>query len=154
MIKRKRLKKKQRLHLFIFGSISIIFSLSLVLYAIDDGLYFFRSPTDVANNVVQEEEIFRLGGLVKEHSVKAVPNSAISQFSITDGEHDVVVQFDGILPSLFREGQGTVALGYMTKNNTLFIAEEVLAKHDENYVPAEVVDALKKSGHWKGTETQ
>jgi cytochrome c-type biogenesis protein CcmE len=108
---------------------------------------YFRSPSDVAAKQVGEGVAFRLGGLVEQGSVQHGAGAEV-RFRVTDGKSTVPADFNGVLPALFREGQGVVATGAMDANGT-FIASEVLAKHDEKYMPPEVVDALKRSGRWQ-----
>jgi cytochrome c-type biogenesis protein CcmE len=119
----------------------------LIVGALKDNVLYFRSPTDVATKQVHEGIAFRLGGLVEQGSVKRGPG-ALVRFQVTDKKSSVPVSFSGVLPALFREGQGVVALGAVDAGGT-FEATEVLAKHDEKYMPPEVVDSLKRSGRWK-----
>ena len=149
MQKRKKIYKKQRLQIFFMGSIVAILTTILTLYALGDGVYFFHSPKEIAEGKVTSNTLFRIGGLVKEGSVTTREDSPTIYFTITDGIHDIPVIFHKSLPSLFREGQGVVALG-MLSDQKHFMADEVLAKHDENYMPTEVVDSLKQAGTWKG----
>ena len=118
----------------------------LVLGALRQNIVFFYTPTDIATSGTKSGQPLRLGGLVKEGSVNI--NGLQSFFTVTDGTADVMVRYDNALPSLFREGQGVVAEGSM--DNGKFIATNVLAKHDENYMPAEVAEKLKSTGVWKG----
>jgi cytochrome c-type biogenesis protein CcmE len=118
----------------------------LVLGALRENIVFFYTPTDIATFSTKSGQPLRLGGLVKEGSVNI--DGLQSVFTVTDGTADVTVRYDNALPSLFREGQGVVAEGSM--NNGKFIATNVLAKHDENYMPAEVAEKLKNTGVWKG----
>lgn len=121
----------------------------LAVFALQDNILFFYSPTDIAEHPekVPVGRAFRIGGLVKQGSVKRDAGLEVS-FVVTDGKSSVPVNFSGVLPDLFREGQGVVALGTRGTNG-IFTANEVLAKHDEKYMPPEVVDALKRSGHWQ-----
>ncbi len=121
----------------------------LAVFALQDNILFFYSPTDIAEHPerVPVGRAFRIGGLVQTGSVKRDTGLAVS-FVVTDGKSSVPVNFSGVLPDLFREGQGVVALGTRNSNGT-FTANEVLAKHDERYMPPEVVDALKRSGRWQ-----
>jgi len=119
----------------------------LILGALKDNVIFFRSPTEVAQLHVQPGVPFRIGGLVEQHSV-AHGSGAEVRFAVTDGRGTVPVTFKGVLPALFREGQGVIATGALDGSGT-FEATEVLAKHDEKYMPPEVVQALKKSGRWQ-----
>jgi cytochrome c-type biogenesis protein CcmE len=118
----------------------------LVLGALRENIVFFYTPTDITTFGTKSDQPIRLGGLVKEGSVNI--DGLQSVFTVTDGTADVTVRYDNALPSLFREGQGVVAEGLM--DNGKFIATNVLAKHDENYMPAEVAEKLKNTGVWKG----
>jgi cytochrome c-type biogenesis protein CcmE len=119
----------------------------LILAAFEDNIVFFYSPTDVAEKKIAEDRRIRLGGLVEEGSVKKT-GGAIVTFRVTDLTTVIAVTYKGLLPDLFREGQGVIAEGRL--KGGVFQADEVLAKHDETYMPSEVADALKKSGQWKG----
>ncbi len=114
--------------------------------ALNENLLYFVSPTDVEEQSLPAGKRFRLGGLVQSGSLSRASDSLAIQFIVTDGAHSVEVQYDGILPDLFREGQGIIAIGELTSNGH-FEASEVLAKHDEKYMPPEVADALEKAGH-------
>jgi cytochrome c-type biogenesis protein CcmE len=118
----------------------------VAMQALNENMLFFVSPTDVDEQNLPAGKRFRLGGLVADGSVSRASDSLAVQFVVTDGLASVDVQFDGILPDLFREGQGVIAIGELTPNGH-FEAAEVLAKHDENYMPPEVADALEKAGH-------
>lgn len=120
---------------------------ALTLTALKDNVLYFYSSSDVYAKHVQAGVNFRIGGLVARHSVSHGPGAEV-RFTVTDGRASVPVEFSGVLPALFREGQGVVALGALASGGT-FQASEVLAKHDERYMPPEVVDALKRSGRWK-----
>jgi len=117
-----------------------------VLSALKDSIVFFNSPTDVVERHVTPGSRIRLGGLVKDGSVVRGNDLAV-RFDVTDGENTIAVAYQGILPDLFREGQGVVTEGVLDPSG-VFKADSVLAKHDENYMPKEVADALKRSGHW------
>lgn len=119
----------------------------LVLGALKDNVLYFYSPSDVTTKHVSPGVNFRIGGLVEKGSVSHGAHADV-RFVVTDGRASVPVEFHGVLPDLFREGQGIVAMGAMDNGGT-FDASEVLAKHDEKYMPPEVVDALKRSGRWK-----
>ncbi|MDX1974954.1 MAG: cytochrome c maturation protein CcmE [Rickettsiales bacterium] len=139
--------KHQRL---IFISISLVFLLGatlLILQAFRENLVFFYAPSDLQEKHPAAHEIIRMGGLVKEGTLKHGTDNHI-QFELTDGNASVVVTYQGMLPSLFREGQGVVAEGRLTTAKQ-FTATRILTKHEEKYMPKEVVDALKKSGQWK-----
>ena len=120
---------------------------ALIVYGLGQNTMYFRSPSDVAAKQVSEGIAFRLGGLVEKGSVQHGTGAEV-RFRVTDGKSSVPADFNGVLPALFREGQGVVATGAMDARGT-FIASEVLAKHDEKYMPPEVVDALKRSGRWQ-----
>jgi len=142
--------RKQRRLVLISTSLGVIaIAAALILSALRDAIVFFNSPTDVAEKHISFGSRIRVGGLVKPGSVERGDNLRIS-FDVTDGKNDVPVRYQGIVPDLFREGQGVVAEGKLEKGGTL-VADTVLAKHDERYMPREVVDALKKSGRWEET---
>ena len=130
--------------LLVFGSAT-----ALVLAALDDSLDLFQSPSQLMAAPPPPERGIRLGGLVEEGTVLRATDGLSVSFRITDGAQSVPVSYRGILPDLFREGQGVITVGNMGPDGT-FVAREVLAKHDENYLPREVVDALKESGQWQG----
>lgn len=137
------LKKKRRIQMIAIGMVLLAASSALVGYALRDGIEFFRSPTQVVENRPGPNERFRIGGLVEIDSLVRGEGEAIT-FVVTDGNEAVNVSFTGILPDLFDEGQGMVATGKLVGD--VFIATEILAKHDENYMPKEVIDALKEQG--------
>lgn len=137
--------RKQRRGILI-GSGVVILTIAalLVLFALRDTIVFFHTPSDIAEGKVQTGERFRLGGLVADGSVRRGTGATVS-FSVTDTLANIKVQYTGVLPDLFREGQGVVAEGRLIGDKQ-FKADSVLAKHDENYMPADVADALKKRG--------
>jgi cytochrome c-type biogenesis protein CcmE len=138
--------KHQRLALISLGFLLLAGATALVLTAFQENLVFFRSPTDLKTKEIAPERRLRVGGLVEKGSLRK--EGAVVRFTVTDLANSVQVRFRGILPDLFREGQGVVAEGHF--KDGVFVATEVLAKHDETYMPAEVADAIKKSGQWKG----
>jgi cytochrome c-type biogenesis protein CcmE len=140
-------RKQRRLSLIGAGLGVLALAVGLVLYALSGSIVFFNSPTDVVEKHVAPGSRIRLGGLVQPGSLKRGDNLAV-RFEVTDGKTTVPVAYTGILPDLFREGQGVVTEGTLDAGGT-FKADSVLAKHDENYMPKEVADALKKQGHWK-----
>ena len=143
--------RKQRRLTLIGTAVGVLgLALGLVLYAMRDSIVFFHAPADVAAKGVPPGTRFRLGGLVKEGSVNRAVGQDIA-FEIVDAQRSVRVQYRGLLPDLFREGQGVVAEG-MLDGSGVFKADTVLAKHDETYMPREVADALKKQGHWQGEQ--
>ncbi len=123
-------------------------AVGLVLFALEDSIVFFYSPSDIVEKKIKPGQRIRLGGLVEEGSVKRGENTTI-QFTVTDTAKTISVMYTGVLPDLFREGQGVVTEGKLGSDG-VFIADSVLAKHDENYMPPEVADALKKQGVWQG----
>jgi cytochrome c-type biogenesis protein CcmE len=140
--------RKQRRLTLIGAALGVLaLAVALVLGALKDSIVFFNSPTDVVEKHVKPGTRIRLGGLVKEGSVQRGDSLAV-RFEVTDGRTAVPVAYQGLLPDLFREGQGVVAEGALDPTGT-FRADSVLAKHDETYMPKEVADALKKQGHWK-----
>jgi cytochrome c-type biogenesis protein CcmE len=142
-------KKQRRLAFAITLMLAGGGAAALAVYALQDNVLFFYSPTDIAQHPekVPPGRAFRIGGLVEQGSVKRDAGLEV-HFTVTDGKTSVPVSYSGVLPDLFREGQGVVALGTRGRNG-VFKASEVLAKHDERYMPPEVVDALKRSGHWQ-----
>jgi cytochrome c-type biogenesis protein CcmE len=140
-------RKQRRLVLIGSGLAVLTVAAALVLSALKDSIVFFNSPTDVVEKQVKPGDRIRLGGLVKPGSLARGDNLTV-RFEVTDGNRAIPVTYTGILPDLFREGQGVVTEGALDGSG-LFKADSVLAKHDENYMPKEVADALKKQGHWK-----
>ena len=141
--------KYRRLFITIIIILTLGLATKLILMALEDNIVYFYTPNDLIEKFGDTKNIqnkIRIGGLVLESSIKKEGEKTI--FMITDRKKEVKVVFDGSLPDLFREGQGIVAEGIFKNNN--FIASEVLAKHDENYMPPEVADALKKNNVWKG----
>lgn len=145
----KGLKKQRRIQVIALAAVALLGATGLVGYAMRDGINFFRSPTQVMEEPPAAGETFRIGGLVVEGSIVRGTGTEVS-FAVTDTNATVPVRYTGILPDLFAEGQGMVALGRMEGDT--FVATEVLAKHDESYMPKEVVDALKEQGVYKGEE--
>jgi cytochrome c-type biogenesis protein CcmE len=140
--------RKQRRLILIGSSLGVLaLAAGLVLFALKDSIVFFNSPTDVVEKHVQPGTRIRLGGLVKPGTVQRGEHLAV-RFEVTDGKSAIAVNYQGILPDLFREGQGVIAEGTLEAGGA-FKADSVLAKHDEKYMPKEVADALKKQGHWK-----
>lgn len=140
-------RKKRRLLVLLVCGIGLGSAAALTLSAFSDNLVFFVSPSDLAKSEHSGRQV-RLGGLVEQGTVeRSSGGQAGARFKVTDGNNSVQVVFKGILPDLFREGQGVVVLG-VEQPDQVFRASEVLAKHDETYMPKEVADALKKSGRW------
>ena len=145
--------RKRRRLVLIGGALCVLaVAVGLMLNAFRDSIVFFNSPTDVAEKHIPPGTRIRIGGLVKAGSLVRGDDLKI-RFDVTDGNRDIAVAYQGVLPDLFREGQGVVAEGALDSGG-LFDADTILAKHDENYMPKEVADALKKSGRWKDTYGQ
>ena len=144
-------RKQRRLYFVLLGMLALGAAVALVLTAISDSLVYFYSPTDIASQRIPEGRRMRIGGLVEEGSVKK--DGKMVNFKVTDITNTLPVVYAGILPDLFREGQGVVVEGRREKDGQ-FHASEVLAKHDEKYMPKEVADALKKSGQWNDGKKQ
>jgi len=143
-------RKQRRLTLIGAGVGVLALAAALVLTALRDSIVFFNSPTEIAEKQIAPGTRVRLGGLVKPGSLERGEQLAV-RFSVTDGNRDIRVAYTGLLPDLFREGQGVVTEGVIEPGGS-FRADTVLAKHDERYMPKEVADALKKTGHWKEGE--
>jgi cytochrome c-type biogenesis protein CcmE len=143
------MNRKQRRLAMIGTAVAVLgLALGLVLYAMRDSIVFFHAPADVQAKGVQAGTRFRLGGLVKEGSIKRGENHEVS-FEVVDAKTSIPVRYRGLLPDLFREGQGVVTEGALDTAG-VFKADTVLARHDETYMPREVADALKAQGHWQG----
>jgi cytochrome c-type biogenesis protein CcmE len=143
-------RKQRRLTMIGASGLVLAVAAGLVLFALSDQIVFFNSPSDILARTVEPGQRIRLGGLVASGSVEKTEGGWVA-FAVTDGNATIPVSYRGILPDLFREGQGVVTEGVVAGDGT-FAADTVLAKHDENYMPAEVVDALKEQGHWEGSE--
>lgn len=144
------MRPKRRRLIFLLASLAVLgLAVVLMLRAFDQNLVFFLTPSELAEREIAPGRRFRLGGLVEEGSVVRPEGSVETRFTVTDLMATVPVTYRGLLPDLFREGQGVVTEGAMGADGT-FVATSVLAKHDENYMPAEVAEALRKSGQWKG----
>ncbi|WP_417596803.1 cytochrome c maturation protein CcmE [Oceanospirillum sp.] len=138
-------KRKKKLVLLSSMVAAVAVAVGLVLFALSENINLFYTPTQIADGEAPVGQRIRAGGMVVEGSIKRAPDSLDVEFMVTDFEHEVVVKYSGILPDLFREGQGIVTMGSMNADGQ-FEASEVLAKHDENYMPPEVEAALKASG--------
>jgi cytochrome c-type biogenesis protein CcmE len=139
----KGLKKKRRIQIIVLAFVALAISTGLIGYAMRDGINFFRTPTQVVETPPPDTEVFRIGGLVEEGSITRGQGETIT-FRVTDTNATVPVAYTGVLPDLFAEGQGMVGTGSLVSG--VFVATEILAKHDETYMPKEVVDALKEQG--------
>jgi cytochrome c-type biogenesis protein CcmE len=147
-------RKRRRLWIVLLAGLGLGTATALTLTAFQDNLVFFLAPSDIASKHPGPGRAFRLGGLVEAGSLQRGQNAEgqpESRFRVTDGPATVQVAYVGVLPDLFREGQGVVTLGKLGPDG-LFRASEVLARHDETYMPPEVADALKRSGHWDPTK--
>ncbi|WP_417728037.1 cytochrome c maturation protein CcmE [Roseovarius sp.] len=142
----KSLKKKRRVQVIAIAAVALVMATALIGYGMRDGINFFRSPTQVLAEPPSPSEVFRIGGLVEEGSLKR-GESEVIRFNVTDGGGVVPVTYKGVLPDLFEENQGMVGTG--SYRDGVFVATEILAKHDETYMPKEVVDALKEQGVYK-----
>ena len=144
-------KQKRFAGIAVIGAVIGLAAL-LVTTALRDEIVFFYDPTEVIENAkVRPGENFRLGGLVADQSVKKT--DAVVEFTVTDGQNSINVTYDGLLPDLFREGQGVIAEGQLNSSG-VFVASNVLAKHDENYIPKELEGVLKEKQVWKGDNAQ
>ena len=143
------LKKQRRVQIILLAVVALALSASLIGYAMRDGINFFRAPTDVAAEPPPPTEIFRIGGLVEEGSLVRGSGETIT-FSVTDGGASIPVTYTGILPDLFGEGEGMVGTGSLVDG--VFRATEILARHDETYMPEEVIDALEAQGVYRHYE--
>jgi cytochrome c-type biogenesis protein CcmE len=145
-----RFRKRQRLVVVGLAVLLLGGAAALILTALEDTIAFFISPTEVAAGELEPGRNFRVGGLVVDGSVERMTDGSV-RFALTDTAHEVNVVYRGILPDLFREGQGIVAQGTLDEG-MVFRASEILAKHDENYMPKEVAEALKQAGYWQHDE--
>ena len=151
------MKRKHQRMVFVLAGVAILgIAVGLAMTALDDSLNFFYSPSDIAKADEVPEGSFRMGGLVVLGSL-SVDDQMHVRFAISDGAHETAISYSqqdhGLLPDLFREGQGVIVEGSMPNNEgAVFEATRVLAKHDEQYMPPEVVDALKRAGEWHGEE--
>ena len=136
--------RKKRLFFIIFLIAGVTLAAGFAMYAFNQNLMFYFSPTDVKQGKAPVNKIFRMGGMVVEGTFKKEAKSLKVHFDLTDYEKTVSVEYEGILPDLFREGQGIISRGKLNEQG-VFIAEEVLAKHDENYMPPEVAESLEKA---------
>lgn len=139
----KNLKKTRRIQIIALAFVALALATGLIGYAMRDGINYFRSPTQVTTEPPTSGEVFRIGGLVEVGSLQRGQGGTVS-FSVTDTNTSVAVRFAGILPDLFAEGSGMIGLGQMQGDT--FVATEILAKHDETYMPKEVIEALKAQG--------
>jgi len=142
-------RKQKRLSIVLGGMGFIALAVLLVMFALSSDITFFRSPSDLVAERPGPSTRIRLGGLVEDGSVVRGQGTEV-KFAVTDRRNEVKVVYNGILPDLFREGQGVVAEGSFADGGDTFVADTVLAKHDENYMPKEVADALKAKGEWYG----
>lgn len=147
----KGLKKRRRIQVILVAFVALFGSAALIGYAMRDGINYFRSPSDVVAEPPEARETFRIGGLVEEGSLLRGQGETIT-FAVTDGGATVPVSYTGVLPDLFDEGQGMVGTGNLVEG--VFVAKEILARHDETYMPKEVVDALKEQGVYRHTEEE
>jgi cytochrome c-type biogenesis protein CcmE len=148
------MKGRHRRFIWIAAGLAALgIAVALVLNAFRSNLVFFYTPTQIATGEAPKGRNFRIGGLVETDSVKRIPDGLGVTFIVTDGAKSIPVRYSGILPDLFKEGRGVVAQGHLGEEGN-FVATEVLAKHDENYMPPEAAEALRKSGHPPGAPSQ
>ena len=147
----KRLHKKRRIQVLLVAGVAIAVSTAMIGYAMRDGINFFLSPTQVVAETPSETERFRLGGLVEEGSIIRGQGDTV-RFRVTDGGATIPVSYRGVLPDLFSENEGMVGTGRFVDG--VFQASEILAKHDETYMPREVMEALKAQGEWHGPDPE
>ncbi|TQV79660.1 cytochrome c maturation protein CcmE [Denitrobaculum tricleocarpae] len=140
-------RKRRRMYIVFSGMLTLGAATALILTAFSDNIVLFCSPTDIQNKATCAKADIRLGGLVEEESLDRGADGVTVSFRVTDLSNSIPVTYKGILPDLFREGQGVVTEGTINAQG-VFVAREVLAKHDENYMPKEVSDALKATGNW------
>ncbi|NIZ00254.1 cytochrome c maturation protein CcmE [Thalassospira lucentensis] len=153
-LSRAKARKRQRMYIIGAVMIAVAGAAALALTAFEDSVVFFFSPSEIVEkSPIDPDQRLRIGGLVEEGTVSKQQDGKTVNFVVTDMAESITVAYAGILPDLFREGQGVVAEGHMSPNGT-FVASEVLAKHDENYMPPEVAESLKKSGHWEEIEAK
>ena len=145
----KSLKKQRRIQVIAVAAVALVVATGLIGYAMRDGINFFRAPSQIVAEPPEATEVFRLGGLVEEGTLRRGQGETVT-FAVTDGGASIPVSFTGVLPDLFDENQGMIGTGRYI--NGVFQATEILAKHDEDYVPKEVVDALKEQGVWNPKE--
>lgn len=145
----KTLKKKRRIQVIIVAFVALALATGLIGYAMRDGINYFRSPAEVLAEPPRPSEVFRIGGLVEAGSIVRGQGEVVT-FNVTDGGGTVPVRYSGILPDLFAENQGMVGQGRYVDG--VFEAVEILAKHDETYMPKEVMDALKEQGTYRAPE--
>lgn len=144
-------KKARRIRMMLFGGVLLAGAAVLVSFAFRDAIVFFFSPTELMAAEHRPDQLLRVGGLVAEGSLVRGQGETVT-FDVTDGNGTIQVAYTGVLPDLFREGQGVIAEGHLREGK--FVASEVLAKHDENYMPKEVADALKEQGHFHGEDSE
>ncbi|MBL4784535.1 MAG: cytochrome c maturation protein CcmE [Cohaesibacteraceae bacterium] len=145
-------RKQKRLSMIVAAGMVLALAVGLILWALNDQIVFFNSPSDITEQKVKVGQRIRLGGLVEDDSIVRGEGTTIV-FSVTDNANSIKVSYTGILPDLFREGQGVVTEGSLQADG-VFLADTVLAKHDENYMPREVADTLKEKGYWQGDKTK
>ena len=142
-------KVKLRFFFIVLILVSLVLSVFLVLKSLEENVVYFKSPSDIKLIGKIDKKQIRIGGMVKENSIKISSDEV--NFIITDFKNQINVSYSGLVPNLFSEGKGVVAEGYL-KDKSFFEASKILAKHDENYMPPEVADALRENGNWQGEE--
>ncbi|MBL1241518.1 MAG: cytochrome c maturation protein CcmE [OCS116 cluster bacterium] len=142
-------RKQQRFTFIIVGLALLGLATGLILVAMEDGISFFKTPTEILTEKTDSQKRLRIGGLVMDDTVKH--EGLLLKFIITDNQSELNVEYEGVVPDLFKEGQGVVLEGYLSQDK-IFLADSLLAKHDENYMPKEVADSLKAQGHWQDAD--
>jgi cytochrome c-type biogenesis protein CcmE len=143
----KGLKKKRRIQVIVVAALALAISTAMIGYAMRDGINFFRSPSQIAENPPPETEVFRIGGLVEAGSIRR--QGDLIEFRVTDGAHSIPARYNGVPPDLFNENEGTVATGRLVDGVFIVQPNGLLARHDETYMPREVVQALEAQGVWR-----
>ena len=143
----KGLKKKRRIQIILVAVVALALSTALIGYAMRDGINFFRTPSQVASDPPPETEVFRIGGLVEAGSIRR--SGDLIEFRVTDGAHSIQARYNGVAPDLFNENEGTVATGRLINGVFHVQRNGLLARHDETYIPVEVVRALEAQGVWR-----
>lgn len=139
-------RKQQRFTFVAIGLLLLGLAIGLILMAMEDGISFFKTPTEILTENTSQQKRLRIGGLVVENSLQRQGEQIT--FTITDNQSNLIVKYKGVVPDLFKEGQGVVLEGFLNQEK-IFMADSLLAKHDENYMPKEVADSLKQKGVWQ-----
>lgn len=152
LFKKNNPKKQQRIKFIVISTLISLAALAFIIFNFKDNIVFFYSPSELVSAKIKEQQIIRVGGLVKDGSI--VMNGNNLQFIITDFKSDLTIKYSGIKPDLFRERQGTIAKGIWDQTNNIFIASELLTKHDEKYMPLEVAKAIKNNAAYQNSHPE